>query len=137
MVLLQAPEELKLQLKAIGTPVHCSAGEFLFRRGEAVKGIFLVLAGAVRLGLEEEPTAFPSRRIGPEAVLGLPATLSNSPYSLSAEVLEDASFVYLSREGLLGLLRDQHQLCFQVMRILTDELTETRVALERVRKVGV
>lgn len=136
MVPLQAPEELKLQLMTMGTPLELAAGTFLFRRGEPVKGVFLVHAGVVRLGLEEDLPAFPSRKIGAGAVLGLPATLSDSPYSLSAQVLEDSTFVYLSRECLLGLLRDQHQLCFEVMRILTDELTETRVALERVRKVG-
>ena len=137
MGLLQAPVELKSYLSAMGVPVQRPAGSFLFRRGETGKGIFLISAGEVRLGLEEEPPAFPSRRAGPGAVLGLPATLSGSPYSLTARVMEDSTFVHLSREVLLGLLREQHQLCFEVMRILTDELAETRTALERVKKVGV
>jgi CRP/FNR family transcriptional regulator, polysaccharide utilization system transcription regulator len=120
-----------------GSPLRQPAGSFLFRRGETGKGIFLVSTGGVRLGLEEEPPVFPSRWVGSGAVLGLPATLSDSPYSLTAQVVEDSTLVHLSREGLLGLLREQHQLCFEVMRILTDELAETRAALERVKKVGV
>ncbi|HMK24169.1 MAG TPA: Crp/Fnr family transcriptional regulator [Terriglobales bacterium] len=137
MVELQAPAELKTELTAIGTLVQRPAGAFLFRRGDAGKGIFLIAAGAVRLGLEEEPPVFPSRKIKPGAVLGLPATLSDSPYRLSAQAVDDSVFVHLSRENLLGLLRDQHHLCFHVMRILTEELAETRMALERVKKVGV
>jgi CRP/FNR family transcriptional regulator, polysaccharide utilization system transcription regulator len=137
MGLLQAPAELRTHLASKGSLLYQPAGSFLFRRGEKGKGIFLVSAGGVRLGLEEEPPAFPSRRAGPGSVLGLPATLSDAPYSLTAEVVEDSTFVHLPREALLGLLRDQHQLCFEVMRILTDELAETRAALERVKKVGV
>jgi CRP-like cAMP-binding protein len=137
MVLLQAPGEFKAQLSRLGTLVHRPAESFLFQRGEECKGIFLISEGVVQLGLEEEPPAFPSRRVGPGAVLGLPAALSASAYSLSAKVIEDSTFVHLSREGLLGLLREQHQLCFQVIRILTDELADTRSALERVKKVGV
>jgi CRP-like cAMP-binding protein len=136
MVLLQAPAEFKTQLLKMGEVVHCPSATYLFRRGEAGKGIFLISAGSVRLGLDEAPAVFPSRRIGPGAVLGLPATLSGSAYSLSAEAVEDSTFVHVSREELLSLLREQHQLCFEVMRILTDELTATRDALERVKKVG-
>jgi CRP-like cAMP-binding protein len=39
----------------------------------------------------------------------------------------------LSRQSLLDLLRQKPELCFQVMSILTEELTQTRTALERVR----
>ncbi|MGC2194095.1 MAG: Crp/Fnr family transcriptional regulator [Terriglobales bacterium] len=132
---LVAPNELKVQLIAVGSRIHGTRGTFLFRRADAVTGIFLISNGAVRLGLEEEPPAFPSRHVGPGAVLGLPAALSNSPYSLSAEVLEDSELVYLSRERLIDLLRDKPDLSMLVIEVLTEELTQTRSALERVRKV--
>ena len=134
METLIAPEELKTQLVAVGSRIQATRGTFLFRRGDAVTGIFLILSGAVRLGLDEDPTAFPSRQVRPGSVLGLPATLSNSHYSLSAEVLENSELIYLSRQQLLDLLRDKPNLCLLVIDILTEELTQTRVALERVRK---
>jgi CRP-like cAMP-binding protein len=68
--------------------------------------------------------------------VGLPASLSDSAYSLTAEVSEDAELVFLSRQRLLDLLREKPELCFQVMSILTEELTQTRTALERVRKAA-
>jgi CRP/FNR family transcriptional regulator, polysaccharide utilization system transcription regulator len=133
---LVAPNELKVQLIAAGSRIHSARGTFLFRHGDTVTGIFLVSTGAVRLGLDEEPAAFPSRQIGPGSVVGLPAALSNSPYSLSAEVLEDSELVYLSRERLIHLLRAKPELSMRVIEVLTEELTQTRVALERVRKVA-
>jgi CRP-like cAMP-binding protein len=68
--------------------------------------------------------------------VGLPATLSDSSYSLTAEALEDSRMVFLSRQSLLDLLRQKPELCFQVMSVLTEELTQTRGALERVRKAS-
>ena len=69
-------------------------------------------------------------------MVGLPATLSDSSYSLTAEVLEDCRLTFLSRQSLLDLLRQKPELCFQVMSILTEELAQTRTALERVRKAS-
>ena len=132
---LVAPDELKIQLKAVGSPIQRTRGTYLFRRGDAVTGIFLLAQGAVKLGLDGDPASFPSRHVGPGSVVGLPATLSDSTYSLTAEVVEDAELVFLSRERLLDLLREKPHLCFQVMNILTEELTQTRTALERVRRV--
>jgi CRP-like cAMP-binding protein len=131
---LIAPETLKQHLESIGTKLEKSPGTFLFRRGEEVAGIFLVSQGKIRLGLERDPRGFPSRTLGPGSVVGLPATLSHSPYSLTAEVLEDAELVFVAVPKLLNLLRDKPDLCFDVMNILTEELTQTRTALEQVRK---
>jgi CRP-like cAMP-binding protein len=133
MEALIAPEELKHHLESVGSKLEKPCGTFLFRRGDNVSGVFLVSQGTIRLGLERDPRGFPSRRIGPGSVVGLPATLSNSPYSLTAEVLEDAQLVFVPAERLLTLLRERPQLCFDVMSILTEELTQTRTALERVR----
>jgi CRP-like cAMP-binding protein len=130
---LQAPDELKSQLLAIGTRTHSTHGTFLFHRGRPVTGIFLILSGAVRLGLERDVEAFPARKAGAGAVLGLPAALANAPYSLSAQVVEDAELVYVSREKLLDLLRERNHLSMLVIEILTEELTHTRAALELVR----
>jgi CRP-like cAMP-binding protein len=127
---LVAPDALKIQLKAVGSPIQRTRGAYLFRRGDAVTGIFLLAQG-----VDGDPAGFPSRHVGPGSVVGLPGTLSDSTYSLTAEVVEDAELVVLSRERLLDLLREKPHLCFQVMNILTEELTQTRTALERVRKV--
>jgi len=116
--------------------MHSARRSSLFHRGEAVRGIFLIATGAVELRLDERPTALPPQHLGPGSVLGLPAALSNSPYSMSAEVLEDSELVFLPRERLLGLLHEQPQLCFRIMNLVSDELSETRSTLERARSVA-
>jgi CRP-like cAMP-binding protein len=132
----KAPNDLQQQLIASGSRMHGVRRTFLFHRGDAVTGIFLIASGAVELRLDERPTALPPQHLGPGSVLGLPAALSNSAYSLSAEVLEDSELVFLPREGLLALLREQPQLCFPVMSLLSDELSQTRSTLERARSVA-
>ena len=136
MGILWASDELRTHLIAAGDPLHLSRGNYLFRRGDPVTGVFLITNGVVRLGLEGDLPAFPWRNLGPGSLLGLPATLSEATYSLTAEVIDDADLIFLPRQRLLDLLRQQHHLCFQIMNILSEELTETRAALARVRKHG-
>ena len=133
---LVAPDDLKAHLITTGRSIERARGTYLFRRGEPVTGIFLIVEGVVRLGLDGNPASFPSREVGLGSVVGLPATLSDSSYSLTAEVVEDCRLTFLSRQNLLDLLRQKPELCFQVMSILTEELTQTRTALERVRKAS-
>ena len=133
MPTLAAPSDLKQQLIASGSRVQRARRSFLFRRGDAVSGIFLIVNGTVELRLDERPTALPPQHLGPGSVLGLPAALSNSPYSLNAEVLEDSELIFLPRERLVELLREQPQLCFRVMNLLSDELIQTRSSLEQAR----
>ena len=58
------------------------------------------------------------------------------PYSLTAQLVEDAELFFIPHEKLMNLLRSQPQLCFRVMGVLTEEITQTRAALERVRTMG-
>lgn len=134
---LVAPEELKAHLIATGRSIERGRGTYLFRRGDPVNGIFLVAEGVVRLGLDGNPASFPWREVGAGSVVGLPATLSDSNYTLTAEVVEDSRLIFLPRQTLVELLRQKPELCFQVMNILTEELTQTRGALEQVRKASV
>src|SRR5258706_14619039 len=87
MALLLAQPELQRQLVEAGSRQRYRRRNFLFRRGDPVFGVFLILSGKVRLGLEKNPRNFPCRDFGPGTVVGLPATLSDSPYSLTAEVI--------------------------------------------------
>ena len=133
---LVAPDELITQIAAIGTPVERARGTYLFRRGEPVTGIFLIFDGVVRLGLDPNPAGIPSREVGPGSVVGLPAALSDSRYSLTAEVIKECRLVFLPRQSLIDLLRQKPDLCFHIMSILSEELGQTRSALERVHAAG-
>jgi CRP-like cAMP-binding protein len=135
MASLEASKEIKALLTGVGRTMRANRGTFLFRRGDPVTGVFLIQSGAVKLGLEQEMTAFPSRRITDGSVLGLPATLSDMPYSLSAEVVDDAELLFVPRKPLMDLLRNRADLCLQIIELLTEELTQTRGALEQARNL--
>ena len=135
MTLLLAQPELQQHLIEAGSRQHYRRRDFLFHRGDPVGGVFLILSGEVRLGLDKNPANFPSRDLGPGTVLGLPATLSDSPYGLTAEVIGDTEVAYICRSTMLELLRQHSQLCFEVMNLLCEELAGARNALTRIRKI--
>jgi len=135
MALLLVQGELKQSLVETGSKVRYDRGDFLFCRGDEVRGVFLILKGEVRLGLDKSPSALPTRDLGPGNLLGLPATLSNSPYSLTAEAIADSEAIVVTRPAMLELLRKHTKLSFEVMNLLSEELVETRNALSRIRKI--
>jgi CRP-like cAMP-binding protein len=60
------------------------------------------------------------------SVLGLPATMAGNAYSLTAEVRSAAEVVFVRRERVLELLRQQTTLCFEVVEILAQEVAHMR-----------
>lgn len=121
---------LRNQLFVLSTTVRKSKGATLFRRGDACGGVFLIRSGKVRLSLEEENPSFPPRILGAGCVVGLPSAIAGSTYSLTAEILEDAELARVSQEALCDCLRQNSQLCFEVMHILSQEISATRSALK-------
>jgi CRP-like cAMP-binding protein len=121
--------ELKARLEEMASPCAKPAGTTLFQRGDEVAGVFLIEQGKVKLTLDGHSNGYAARKLGPGAVLGLPATLSGSSYSLTAEVVEDAQFAFIPRERMLEFLRMNPLLCFQVTQVLSEELFEMRAAI--------
>ena len=124
--------ELREQLERLATIVNKSKGSILFRRGDAVTGLFLVLNGKVSLGLETESPVFPARVLGAGCIAGLPGTVSGNPYSLTAEVVQDANLAYVPRQAVIDLLQNDQSLCFQVMELLSGEISHIRSTFKTV-----
>jgi CRP-like cAMP-binding protein len=122
--------ELKDQLERLATSVSKPKGAVLFRRGAAAAGVFLIRRGKVSLGLDCNTPTYPTRILGPDSVVGLPATVAGAPYSLTAEVVEDAQLGFVPRSAVMDCLRSHPQLCFQVMDMLSGEIAEIRSAVK-------
>jgi CRP-like cAMP-binding protein len=122
---------LRQQLMQISKFAIRKAGAVLFRRGDPCAGLFLVLNGRVRLVLDTPSEVFPERVLGPGCVIGLPSVLAGAPYSLTAEVVEDAEFAHVTQEDLTECLRGNTALSFEVMEILSREISGTRSAMKR------
>ncbi|MGH9644706.1 MAG: Crp/Fnr family transcriptional regulator [Terriglobales bacterium] len=109
-----------------------SKGAVLFRRGDAARGLYLICSGRVGVSLEPESLLYPPKIIGPGSVLGLPATVAGSPYSLTAEVMDKAEVAFIPRAAMLNCLATNQPLCFEVMELLSGEISSTRAVLKRV-----
>lgn len=118
--------EFHQQLSNAATRVFKPTGTILFRAGEPGEGTFVIRSGEVRLSSGDNPLSYPSRVLGVGNVIGLPATFSGEPYSLTAEAVADCDLDFIPRPALLNLLRHNPELGFQIARILSEEIFEMR-----------
>jgi len=68
--------------------------------------------------------------MGPGHVIGLPATFSGEPYSLTAKAERNCHLDFIPRDKLLDLLRFNPEVGFQVVRILSEEIFQMRKAAQ-------
>jgi CRP/FNR family transcriptional regulator, cyclic AMP receptor protein len=128
--LIPSPE-LQAELEHLATIVFKAKGTTLFRRGDDVSGVFLIRSGRVSLGLDCKTPIYPARILGPGAIAGLPATVSGNPYSLTAKVIEDSELAFIPRDAVLECLHSNPALCFQVMEMLSGEISDIRSAFKQ------
>lgn len=106
----------------------------LFSEGKAVRGIYLLCDGRAKLSICAETGKRLTLRVaGPGEVLGLGAALSNTPYEITAELLDASQVVFVRRKELMRFLRHHPDVCMQVVRMLSQDL---HGAYERVRCIG-
>jgi len=111
-----------------------SKGAVLFVEGQAPQGVFIVRSGAVKLSVDSpDGRTLIVRFSGPGDVLGLPATLTGKPYSLTAEVIEPAQLDLIARKNFLDFLREHGDVALRV----AQELGETyHAAVHEMRTLG-
>src|SRR5215469_3075082 len=106
----------------------------LFSEGKPVRGIYLLCDGRAKLSIcSEFGKRLTLRVAGPGEVLGLGAALSNTPYEITAELLDASQIVFIRRKELMKFLREHPLVCMHVVRMLSQDL---HGAYERVRSIG-
>jgi CRP-like cAMP-binding protein len=124
MISESASAHLRYILEQRGERVRRAKSTVLFRRGDKTSGMFVVLSGKVRLDLGVDFVV--GRSYGEGALLGLPSTLTQQSYSMTATVTEDAELAFLSPEGLASLLRKHPDLYHPLLVILGEKVAESR-----------
>jgi CRP-like cAMP-binding protein len=117
-----APLELRQALVPYGSVLNHARGKVLFERGQKAYGLFLLQSGSARLSV---PPAL-ARSVGPGSLLGVPGTLSKGVYSLSAELLEESSVLFVPAERVSALTVEHPEIGFQLVQLLSREIQELR-----------
>jgi CRP/FNR family cyclic AMP-dependent transcriptional regulator len=109
-------------------------GAVLFSEGQAPQGVFIVRSGAVKLTVNStDGRTLIVRFSEPGEVLGLPATLTGKPYSLTAEVIEPTQLELIARKNFLDFLREHGDVALRV----AQQLGETyHAAVDEMRTLG-
>ncbi len=117
-----APPELREALLPYGSALNHPAGKVLFERGQKAFGLFLLQSGSARLSV---PGAL-DRSVGRGALLGVPGTLSKGLYSLTAELLEESTVLFVPSERVAALAVEHPEAGFQLVQLLSREIQELR-----------
>lgn len=107
-------------------------GETLFQTGDQAKGLYLVVAGAVKILCAtprgEEKVLY---LIGPGRIFGEPAVLMQEPYRLAAQTTDRSTLLLLPGDAVVKLMEQQPEMMRRIVKGLAQRLGHTlRDALE-------
>ena len=108
-------------LQAMSSLATYPKGSVLFVEGQESRGVFILCNGRVKLsaGSADGKSLIMRFAVGGE-IIGLPGTISEKPYELTAETLEPLQANFIGRESFLGFLREHGDAALRVAQILSD-----------------
>jgi len=126
-----ADPELIRALEARATPVTCDVDGVLFNQDEPAAGIYILHEGTATLTMtSHDGQPIFSVDAMPGSLLGLPALVSDKPYSLSATALAGAKVSFVSRADFFALVQADPQLSLKMLQVLAAEVRTARKALK-------
>jgi CRP/FNR family cyclic AMP-dependent transcriptional regulator len=109
-------------------------GATLFVEGQIGRGVFILCSGRVKLSTSSIDGRTLIVRLAEQGeVLGLPATVTGTPYELTAEVAEAAQVNFVSTEDFLTFLREYGDVALRVARQLGQTY---HAAVAEMRSIG-
>lgn len=113
------PHAAVQRLSKIASTSFYPKGATLFVEGQPGRGIFILCTGRVKLSISSlDGKTLIVRLSEPGEVLGLPATVTETPYELTAEVVEPTQANFVSRQDFLGFLREYGEVAVRVAQQL-------------------
>jgi CRP/FNR family transcriptional regulator len=121
-------------LAAITSASSYPKGATLFVEGQQPRGVFILCNGRVKLSTTSADGKTLIVRIADSGeVLGLPATVTEKPYELTAEVIEPTQANFIPRQEFLNFLRQHGEVGLRV----AQQLGETyHSAIAEMRTIG-
>jgi len=121
--------ELMAAVQKRSRPFQLPADRTVFREGDPPNGIFFVRSGNVALSIRSAGRTALRMRAEAGSVIGLPSTVSDKPYSISAQASKGAEIDRLSPESYRELLEGDPKLSVEVLKILASEIRAVRRTL--------
>lgn len=109
-------------------------GAALFVEGQSPRGVYVLCQGRMKLSIcSSDGKTLILGIVEPGEALGLNATVSNTPYGVTAEALEPCQANFVRREDFLQFLRQHKDGCFNVIQHLSRHY---RKAYAKIRSLG-
>ncbi len=117
-----------LEQQSVSMP--CPNGRILFNQGEAPIGLYLLKTGKASLIMKtEKGKEVVHLTVRSGSILGLPAIVSNEPYTLSAMAHHGSEVDFVACKEFEELIQAQPSLYPKVLEILAAEVRSARVSL--------
>ena len=121
--------ELIRVLKGRSIPVDCSEDRALFYQGDDPVGVYIVHGGTVSIAMRtRDGDAVLDMNAEPGSLLGLPAVVSNSRYSLSAKAKGGAEVSFVPRDEFSKMMLTEPGLAVLILKVLAAEVRTARIA---------
>lgn len=105
----------------------------LFREGDPPSGVYYLRNGEALLTMQVKDKTVVTVLATEGSLLGLPAVMGNSPYSLSSETRGRAEVYKISGDDFIEIVHRNSRFCVEVVRILAAEVRSARNALAKSR----
>jgi NTE family protein len=106
--------------------IRVAAGAWVVREGEPAEGLYVLRAGRLEVVREAGDVDVAIRVLGPGAVLGELAVLTNSVRSASVRARRDSALLKVSSQAFLELLEHDAPFAIGLTRALAEQLQASR-----------
>jgi len=110
------------------------AGAVLFVEGQLPRGIYILCKGRVKLSTTSaDGKTLILKIVQPGEVLGLHATVSNTPYEITAETAQPCQLNFVKRDDFLRFLQQHGDACLKAAQHLSRDCQS---AYQQIRSLG-
>jgi CRP-like cAMP-binding protein len=127
-----ADPDLLGALETRSTVIVCRTERLLFNQDDPAVGVYIIRDGAATLAmhtLDGQPIF--SIETPPGSLLGLPAVVSDEPYSLSAIAHAGAKVSFVGRSDFFAVMQAEPLLSIKMLKLLAAEVRTAREALHQ------
>jgi predicted acylesterase/phospholipase RssA/CRP-like cAMP-binding protein len=115
-------EATRLELARELEPVDVTAGQVIFRQGDAGEGLFVVVSGRLRVSVAADGPERVLYDLGRGAIVGEMALVTDRPRAATVHAVRDSDLLLLRVSSFMSLLERSPALVSGVMRLLVDRL---------------